>query len=309
MQEETVISSTLLGATIHVSVFRPDQMAVYGVVQMVHGLTEHKDMYREMGEYFSGSGYIFIVHNILGHGCDLIDEIPAYLPKRCCKWAVLDIEKVYQECLDEKEKTFSRTIIGFSFGSSMVRALLQKTDAHADFVILAGCGQPGTFELKMDAYRSRKLIHKYGSRNSGKKVKKMFSRNDRYFYEDYQYCWMYADREIARQYEQDPLTGTDIASATIEASVYMSQTAENGGCFKEPEIPVLLMCGTRDAQTPDLGSICDHFAETGCQDVNGISVFGGRHCIFTDACSRSAWKEAIQWMEYRKCGKFSLSAK
>lgn len=300
MQEETVIHSSLLGAMVHVSVFRPKGQIVCGVIQVVHGLTEHRGMYREMGEFFSGAGYVFLAHNIIGHGEDMIDGIPAFLPKRYLPWAIRDIEQVYQDCLYTEEKSLPRIVIGFSFGSYLSRCLIQETDASVDGLVLAGPGQPGLLIQKAAGYYTRKLVQKYGSKNSGKKVKRLLSLNDDYFYETHPFRWMYANAETAGRYQEDQLAVKDVASATLEAAVHAIQRANAPGNCRDKSIHILLLCGTRDVLTPDLNRMAEKLHEYGYLCIDKNFIFGGRHSILTDACCRSTWKEILNWIEYKE---------
>ena len=42
---------------LHVEIFTPSDMEIKGVIQIVHGMTEHLDRYEEFGEYFTSKGH------------------------------------------------------------------------------------------------------------------------------------------------------------------------------------------------------------------------------------------------------------
>ncbi len=45
-----------------------------GLIQIVHGMWEHTDRYRDFAEYFVNNGYVVAIHNHLGHG-SATDEV------------------------------------------------------------------------------------------------------------------------------------------------------------------------------------------------------------------------------------------
>ena len=39
-----------------------------GIVQLVHGMCEHKERYYSLMEYFCDAGYVCVIHDHRGHG-------------------------------------------------------------------------------------------------------------------------------------------------------------------------------------------------------------------------------------------------
>ncbi len=48
-----------------------------GLIQIIHGMWEHTDRYKDFAEYYVNNGYVVAIHNHLGHGC-VDDDVTSY---------------------------------------------------------------------------------------------------------------------------------------------------------------------------------------------------------------------------------------
>jgi len=55
------------GAYVHTARFEPTSEPI-GVIQAVHGFSEHIELYREMASFFVENNYIFVIHDLRGFG-------------------------------------------------------------------------------------------------------------------------------------------------------------------------------------------------------------------------------------------------
>ena len=46
----------------------PEEMPYKGVIQLVHGMSEHKERYEPFMEYMASLGYVAVIHDHRGHG-------------------------------------------------------------------------------------------------------------------------------------------------------------------------------------------------------------------------------------------------
>ena len=124
-----------LGVTLYVP-----RGEIKGILQISHGMMEHRKRYIEFMNYLGSCGYICVVHDHIGHGesvkskddygyfyengdINLVEDlhqITLYMKKRCGDY------KFY--------------LLGFSMGALIARAYLKKYDYELDGLIL--CGPP-----------------------------------------------------------------------------------------------------------------------------------------------------------------------
>ncbi len=64
-----------------------------GLIQVVHGMWEHTDRYRDFAEYFVNNGYIVAINNHLGHGSadDDVEELGYFGEKDGNKYIIKDV--------------------------------------------------------------------------------------------------------------------------------------------------------------------------------------------------------------------------
>lgn len=47
---------------------------IKGIIQIIHGMSEHKDRYKHLFKYFSERGYLVVLKEHLHHGHNNIDQ-------------------------------------------------------------------------------------------------------------------------------------------------------------------------------------------------------------------------------------------
>ena len=68
MRYEGAFLSEADGLSISTAAMIPDQKPYRAVVQLVHGMSEHKERYFPFMEYLAGIGYLVVIHDHIGHG-------------------------------------------------------------------------------------------------------------------------------------------------------------------------------------------------------------------------------------------------
>lgn len=161
-----------IGVTLHV----PD-CKIKGIVQISHGMMEHRKRYIEFMNYLGENGYISIIHDHIGHGESVkTKEDYGYFYENGVVNLVEDLHQV-NLYIKRRYKSIPCFLFGFSMGSLIARAFLKKYDYELDGLIL--CGSPVENiavpftkqlcriigKLKGDHYRSafiHKIIHGIG---------------------------------------------------------------------------------------------------------------------------------------------------
>ena len=128
------------GNALHVEVFKPDTgVEVKGVLQIVHGMTEHIGRYMEFAEKFCNEGYVVVGCDLSGHGRSVIIGESDKLYVRSWKVWIRDVKTVY-DYIESWYRELPVYILGFSLGSFVVRCMpLEWLDKYSK-VILCGTG-------------------------------------------------------------------------------------------------------------------------------------------------------------------------
>ena len=110
-----------------------------GIVQIVHGMCEHKERYVPFMEYLSSHGYICAVHDHRGHGETVrSEEDLGYMYKGGWRALVEDIRLVQNE-IKASYPILPYTLFGHSMGSMAVRSFTKRYDDSIDTLFVCGC--------------------------------------------------------------------------------------------------------------------------------------------------------------------------
>jgi len=137
--KEITLSSEKDDLPLSMLVHEPEETAK-GIIQIVHGMSEHKMRYMEFMEYVAQKGYITIIHDQRGHGKSV--RKPEDLGYLYDNTATYIVEDVYQITKWAKTQypALPITLLGHSMGSMVVRKYCQTHDAEIDKLIV--CGSP-----------------------------------------------------------------------------------------------------------------------------------------------------------------------
>lgn len=262
---------------------------IRGVVQMVHGMCEHKERYLPLMEYLSRRGYACVIHDHRGHGASVRDRRDlGYMYGGGARAIIDDICKIREYI----EKTYSCkqvAILGHSMGSLAVRTYLKSHDNQVKAVIL--CGSPSKNPLlglgkavagiqgafQGENHRSRLIealsFGTYGVRFPGEKSR---------------FAWTCSNPEIVKEYETSPLCGFTFTVDAYKALFQLMEETYSSKSWKctRPDMPVVFMSGQDD---PCMGNIrkfkqtVDFMRYAGYRNVRGKIYPGMRHEILCEA--------------------------
>lgn len=271
-----------------------------GIVQIVHGMCEHKERYIPFMEYLSDAGYICIIHDHRGHGESVISEEDlGYMYKGGWQALVEDIHSVRMEA----EKMFPSlpyTLIGHSMGSMAVRSYTKRYDDTIDTLFVCGCPSynnarwAGSILAHLTAffrgghYRSR-LLQKlsFGTYN------KPFAKKG------YPNAWVCSDKDILEQYHKDPLCMfTFTANGFVNLLALMKDCySPKGWKMSRKYLPVHFISGADDPcliSDADINKAVARMRQVGYADTD-LKLFPGmRHEILNETNRKEVWDYVLE---------------
>lgn len=107
-----------------------------GIVQIIHGIHEHKGRYEPFARFLQSHGYAVLVSDTRGHG----HSVDSVFPRgNMGSFAALrDDQFVISKYLKERFPDTPLYLFAHSLGTLIARAYLQEYDAHIDKLILCG---------------------------------------------------------------------------------------------------------------------------------------------------------------------------
>ena len=128
------------GMNISVMAVLPDEKPYRAMVQIVHGMSEHKERYLPFMEYLAEKGYVTVIHDHRGHGKSVRSKGDlGYMYGGGAEAMLKDIGTVNRD-IRERFPELSLILMGHSMGSLAVRAFAGKHDDCMDMLIV--CGSP-----------------------------------------------------------------------------------------------------------------------------------------------------------------------
>ena len=270
-----------------------------GIVQIVHGMCEHKERYVPFMEYLSAHGYICAIHDHRGHGeTVLAEEDLGYMYKGGWKALVEDIKLVQNE-IKASYTDLPYTLFGHSMGSMAVRSFTKCYDDSIDTLFVCGCpsynpaGGAGRFlasligMVKGEHYRSP-LLQKlsFGSFN------KPFES------EGYPSAWVCSDKDTLKAYHNDPYCTFTFTVNGFKNLLDLMQDcySPKGWKMANPGLPVHFISGAEDpCRISDKAIVkaADLMKQVGYSHTDLHLYSGMRHEILNETNHMLVWEDIL----------------
>lgn len=280
----------------------PEEYPYKGIIQIVHGMSEHKERYEPFMEYMAALGYVTVIHDHRGHGQSVRsgDDL-GYMYGGGADAMLMDIAAVNRD-IRERFPDLPLILLGHSMGSLAVRAFAAEHDDCMDMLIVCGspsnrkAGSIGRVIANVEGrifgmrHKSRLLellsFGGFAMRFSGEKNKN---------------AWVCSDPEVYEAYSESELCGftfTDDAYLALFDLMRRAYDVRGWKCTR-PGLPVLFISGAED---PCLGNV-RKFAETvqnmrraGYRDVKGKLYPGMRHEILNEKEKEKVYHDIAVYM-------------
>jgi len=220
-----------------------------GIVQIAHGMTEHKERYYDFMEFLSTNGYITIINDHRGHGKSVKtkDDL-GYMYETTSDYLVDDLHQV-TEYIKKDYPDLPLTLFGHSMGSLIVRKYLKNYPNEIDKLII--CGSPSKNKainlaiilaklstlIKGDHYYNNTL-NKMAFANFNKNIKNPKTEFD----------WLCSNSDVVEEYNNDPLSGFIFTNnGFLNLFNLMKDTYDKKGWeVEKPKMPIFFIAGADD---------------------------------------------------------------
>ncbi len=270
-----------------------------GVMQISHGMCDHKERYLPFLTFLAEQGYACIIHDHRGHGGSVIDaQDLGYFYQAGKNGLIADLALVGTH-MRKQYPTLPFYLLGHSMGSFIARAYLKKLDYTLDGLILTGCPVyvPGckTGLAIIAALKACK-----GGRAHSKLLDRLTKYPDRgaFAYESSPNAWVCSDPDILEVYDHDPLTQFTFTLNGYQALLQLMDMvySEKGWRVSRPELPILFLSGAED---PCLGSpkrllqAATLLQRAGYRNVACQIYPGMRHEVLNEVEKWSVWQDVL----------------
>lgn len=269
-----------------------------GVLQMCHGMCEHKERYIQLMKFLSLDGWVCVMHDHRGHGESVKSpEDLGYMYEG--GWKAL-VEDVHAVTLWIKAYYPGLPIIlyGHSMGSMVVRSYAKRWDDEIRGLIVSGC--PSYNPASPVGYALATL---FGLGNGGHSrpnlLQKMsFGSFNKPFEDEGPNAWVVGDEEARMLYNSDPLCQYQFTANGFRnlLGLCMDCYSAKGWKMANKALPVRFCSGSEDpCRTSDkaLDKAVMLMQKVGYSDVHLTVYDGMRHEIHNETGKALVWGDLL----------------
>ncbi len=270
-----------------------------GVVQLVHGMCEHKERYIPFMEWLTERGYVCVIHDHRGHGASVkAPEDLGFLYSGGWQAMVEDV-RVVSDWILEQYPDLPYTLFGHSMGSMVVRSFAKRYDDRLDRLFVCGCPSDNpakgvgkaladlTGRLRGWHFRPRFLQQmSFGAYN------KPFAA------EGWPAAWVCSDPDTLKAYHADPLCQYRFTANGFSGLLGLMKDCYSAKGWKvsNPDLPVHFISGAEDpcrVSDKALEQAVEKMRKLGYTHVDLKLYPGMRHEILNETGRLTVWNDIL----------------
>ncbi len=270
------------------------------VIQIVHGMQEHKERYYAFAEYLVENGYSVVVSDLRGHGENA--PILGHIADDKGEELIIEDQKRIYAYIKEQFKDLPVVLFGHSMGSIISRVLLQTNSNDYKKVILSGYVSPNpaspvavflgnVVKGLSGKQKSSKMLASLALGPYTKAVKDRKTDLD----------WLSTNEENVKKYIEDPLSGIPFSNGSFSALFHLLNQMGKANKYVNvnKELPILLAGGEDDPCTGGEKGRADSKAlleKAGFKDISVITYKGLRHEILNEKEYMQVYKDMLDFL-------------
>lgn len=293
---------------IHAVEWKPEQGAITGVLQIIHGMIEFIGRYEEFAEYLTDRGFVVIGHDHLGHGGSVVTkkEYGFFSEKDGNKTVLKDIHRL--RCLAKKKyPDIPYYILGHSMGSFLLRQYLCLRGSELDGAVIMGTGTQPISLLKIGKGLCRGLAAIFGWHYRSLLIDMMaFGGYNKHFRPARtERDWITKDEVLVdRCLADERCTFRFTVNGYYNLFTSIEAASKEKNLRKMPkDLPILFVAGGDDpvgAFGKGVERVKCRFEAVGMQDVTKIIYDTDRHEILNETDRETVYEDIYTWLKKKE---------
>ena len=298
-------------STVRALLWEPDGgSSLRGIVQIVHGMSEHIERYRPFAERLCDAGYAVCANDHIGHGATASCEADlGHMPLGPGEDILISDVHALRELVsgrfaDDVGAAVPYVVFGHSMGSFITRVYLTRHAFGVRAAVLCGTGnQPRALSgagrvLTRALGRSRgeryvsPLVDGLGVGAYSKAIEGARTESD----------WICTDSDVVDAYREDPLCGQAFTVGAYHTlSTLVSHATDARLAERIPKsLPLLFIAGDADP-VGECGAgvlrAVEQYRSAGMERVDEVLYEGMRHEILNEPGRADVYADVIAWLE------------
>lgn len=292
------LTSKFDGLRLDVEEVIPDR--IRGIVQISHGMAEHKERYEDFMKFLAEHDYMTVIHDHRGHGNSVNDLVElGYFYTEDIQGIIEDLHQITRG-IKERYPGLPIYLFSHSMGTLVARNYIKKYDSDIQKLIL--CGPPtknagaasallmakASRTMKGGMYRNR-YIHNLAFKGYDKDEKTVNN-------------WLSTDIEKVKEYNKNPLCGYVFTNnGFINLFQLMQEAFSTKGWEKNNLIlPILMIAGEDDPviQSREKFEQLEQFLKgIGYSDIKSKLYPGMRHELLNERNKEQVYQEILAFID------------
>lgn len=297
-KQETLISKKD-GLPLSLAIIEP-KIKVKGIIQISHGMAEHKERYEDFMKYLANEGYITVIHDHRGHGKSIKkEEDLGYFYSDEINTIVEDLYQV-TTYIKEKYPNLDVILFSHSMGTLVSRCYLKKYASEIKKLIL--CGPPtknnlvtvGIFLAKLETLLGKsKTPNKFLNHLTfGNYNKNLNIENE----------WICTDTKTVTVYNNDNLCGFIFTTNGFLNLYKMMQESfnKNNWVINDHALPIYIIAGKEDPVIQNekkFYQLIKFLKSVGYQNITTKLYPGKRHELLNELGHEEVYQDILEFIQ------------
>jgi alpha-beta hydrolase superfamily lysophospholipase len=270
-----------------------------GVVQLVHGMCEHKERYISFMEWLTEQGFVCVIHDHRGHGASVksADDLGYFYDGG---WqAMIEDIRVVCDWAREQWPGLDYTLFGHSMGSMAVRSFAKRYDDRIDRLFVCGCPSDTSAKSIGKALNSQiGAVRGQRYRPAVMQILSFGTYNRPFAAEGWRNAWICSNKEILEAYHNDPLCKFTFTTNGFAALLGVMKDCYDtkGWKVSKPDLPIYFISGGDDPcriSDKALEKAVESMRKVGYRHADLKIYPGMRHEILNEIGCQQVWDDIL----------------
>ena len=246
---EKIALDTNPNSNLHFDLYQSRVDSIFGLVQISHGMAEHKGRYREFINFLNLNGFHVVIHDHRGHGERIFENKKGFFDQED-GWnlVVNDLLDIHLDT-NKRFPNIPKILLGHSMGSWIGLSALQQQNLF-DAAMLSGSSYPNSSETIMQKLLLKIEMFRLGNNGYSRLLHRIIfgGFNDRFQNTNTPNDWLSQDAERVEDYTNDPLCGFVVTNqlwSDLIEGIKLVFDQKNLSLIKK-NIPILVFSGSDD---------------------------------------------------------------
>lgn len=268
---------------------------INGIVQIVHGMNEHKERYYPFMDYLAEQGFITVIHDNRGHGKSIVEpDDLGFMFRKGGEGFISDIAQINAR-IRAAYPDMPVFMVASGMGAAGVKCFMKENDDKVNGVVLLGTICHSSFSPIVRAINSV-ASKRPGSRFRSEKIFNAVDDGFGKFFEDPINSWRCSDADAVLAYNEDPLCNFRPTLNGYQELLWLVKSSQSstGWQVKNSSLPIRFISGKDDPamiSEKKFISMMKKLEKNGYESISHRLFEGMRHDVLVEKNSVNVYKD------------------